>query len=105
MLYLIAHFFAACFLVNSIPHLVKGVSGQPFQSPFAKPPGVGLSSPAANVFWGGLNAIIGIVLLLKVGPFSAADNTDLAVTLAGGWIAAFGLAKYFGGLYSDKNAA
>jgi hypothetical protein len=28
-------------LANGVPHFVQGISGQPFQSPFASPPGVG----------------------------------------------------------------
>ena len=37
----IALFFAGAFLCNAIPHLVAGLQGQPFPSPFAKPPGRG----------------------------------------------------------------
>jgi hypothetical protein len=32
------------FLTNAVPHFVSGVMGYPFQSPFANPPGEGLSS-------------------------------------------------------------
>ena len=39
MMIYVAHFFAAFLLVNCIPHFVQGVSGNPFQSPFASPPG------------------------------------------------------------------
>jgi hypothetical protein len=39
----IAWFFGGAFLANTIPHLVSGISGSPFQSPFASPPGQGLS--------------------------------------------------------------
>jgi hypothetical protein len=31
----VAHCFGAAFLTNSIPHLVSGISGRAFQSPFA----------------------------------------------------------------------
>ena len=34
----LAWFFGGVFLVNSIPHLVHGISGMPFHSPFATPP-------------------------------------------------------------------
>jgi len=37
-------FLSGMFLANGVPHFVQGVSGAPFQSPFAKPPGVGESS-------------------------------------------------------------
>ncbi len=36
----LAYFFGGAFLVNAIPHIVMGISGQPFQSPFATPPGL-----------------------------------------------------------------
>jgi drug/metabolite transporter (DMT)-like permease len=58
----LAAFFAGAFLANAVPHFVKGVTGEPFPSPFAKPPGKGLSSPIVNVLWGFLNSIIGLVL-------------------------------------------
>jgi hypothetical protein len=44
----VALFFAGAFLCNSIPHLTKGLQGEPFPSPFAKPPGKGNSSPLVN---------------------------------------------------------
>ena len=50
--HLVAWFFGGAFLANAIPHLVNGISGSPFQSPFASPPGQGLSSATVNVLWG-----------------------------------------------------
>ncbi len=43
-LWLLSYFFAGVFAANAIPHFVSGMTGRPFQSPFAKPPGKGLSS-------------------------------------------------------------
>ncbi len=40
----VAYFFGGAFLANALPHLGNGISGHAFQSPFASPPGVGLSS-------------------------------------------------------------
>lgn len=59
----VAGFFAGMFLANAIPHLVNGVSGDPFPSPFANPPGKGLSSPVVNVWWASANLLVGYVLL------------------------------------------
>ncbi|WP_317933513.1 hypothetical protein [Halioxenophilus sp. WMMB6] len=101
----LAHFIGAMFLVNAIPHTVFGVCGRPFQSPFASPPGVGLSSPVVNVLWGGINMVIGCGLLLLVGEFNPGQLADLAITLAGGWLAAFGLARYFGRFYFSATPA
>jgi hypothetical protein len=44
----IACFFAGMFLANVVPHYVKGVCGDRFPTPFANPPGKGLSSPTVN---------------------------------------------------------
>jgi hypothetical protein len=67
--HLASYFFGAAFLTNSVPHLVSGVMGRPFQSPFAKPPGQGLSSSTVNVVWGFFNLVIAYVLILRVGAF------------------------------------
>jgi hypothetical protein len=45
-----------------VPHFVHGVLGGLFQSPFASPPGEGLSSSTVNVLWGMTNLIVGYVL-------------------------------------------
>ena len=39
---LLSYVFGGAFLANAVPHLVSGMMGRPFQSPFAKPPGEGL---------------------------------------------------------------
>jgi hypothetical protein len=62
----IAVFFAGAFLCNAVPHFVSGVMGNKFPTPFAKPPGKGLSSPMVNVLWGGFNLLIGHILLMVV---------------------------------------
>lgn len=54
---------AGIFLSNGVPHFVNGISGRSFQTPFAKPPGVGESSPIVNVVWGAVNFAIGYILL------------------------------------------
>ncbi|WP_263381707.1 hypothetical protein [Granulicella arctica] len=58
----VACFFAGMFLANAIPHYITGVCGDPFPTPFAKPPGKGLSSPIINVLWALLNMVIGYLL-------------------------------------------
>ena len=37
-------FFAGLFLCNALPHLLKGLQGETFYTPWAKPHGVGKSS-------------------------------------------------------------
>ncbi len=58
----LAGFFAGIFLANVIPHYVKGVTGEPFPTPFANPPGKGLSSPMTNVIWALVNLFAGLAL-------------------------------------------
>ena len=53
----VAWFFAGVFLTNAIPHTVQGLSGNPFPTPFASPPGRGNSPPELNVIWGFFNLI------------------------------------------------
>jgi hypothetical protein len=64
-------FFSGVFFVNAVPHFVYGISGNKFPTPFAKPPGKGLSSPTTNVLWALFNMIIGY-LLFSVAPVDRA---------------------------------
>jgi hypothetical protein len=58
----LACFFAGAFLANAVPHFVHGISGDKFPSPFAKPPGKGLSSAMVNTVWGLFNFVVGFLL-------------------------------------------
>ena len=62
----IACFFAGMFLANAVPHFVHGISGDGFPTPFAHPPGKGLSSPTVNVLWALFNLVVGYILF-RVG--------------------------------------
>jgi uncharacterized membrane protein len=78
----VAAFFAGAVLANVVPHFVKGVSGESFPTPFAKPPGKGLSSPTVNVVWALFNLLVAYPLFL-VGRISQADRLTLLVFFAG----------------------
>src|SRR5579859_2486425 len=78
----VASFFAGAFLANVVLHFVHGVSGDRFPTPFAKPPGRGLSSPTVNVIWAWMNLVIGYVLL-RAGKVSPENYATLIVLLAG----------------------
>jgi hypothetical protein len=95
-LHLLAWFFGACFLTNAIPHFVSGVMGKAFQSPFASPPGQGLSPPTINVLWGFLNAVVAYLLLVRVGTFDAHNTLHIIVFGAGVLVMACGTARHFG---------
>src|ERR1700749_559849 len=66
---LVAYFFGGAFLTNAVPHIVAGMMGEPFQTPFANPPGEGLSTSTVNVLWGFSNLLVGYLLVCHVGDF------------------------------------
>jgi hypothetical protein len=92
----IAYFFGGAFLTNAVPHFVSGVMGRPFQSPFATPPGQGLSSSTINVLWGFLNLAIGYVLTCRVGDFDLRSTEHVAAFGLGVLVMALPLARRFG---------
>jgi len=98
----LAYFFGGAFLVNAVPHFVNGVSGRSFPTPFASPPGKGMSSPAVNVLWGTLNLAIGYLLVCRVCEFHIRDIPDVIVLGAGGLLMAVMLSRAFGQLYAKS---
>ena len=54
-------FFAGAFLANAVPHFVHGISGDRFPTPFASPPGKGLSSSTVNMLWALFNLVVGYI--------------------------------------------
>jgi hypothetical protein len=100
---LVSYFFGGAFLTNAIPHFVSGAMGKPFQSPFAKPPGQGLSSSTVNVLWGSLNLVVGYVLVCRVGDFGLRTTRD--VTALGLGIILMGLfhARHFGRFHGGNS--
>jgi len=95
-LYLLSWFFGGAFLANAVPHFVSGIMGHPFQSPFAKPPGEGLSSSTVNLCWGMFNAVVGYVLVCRVGDFNLKSTLDVAVSMLGALLIGLGCARHFG---------
>ncbi|MCU1278348.1 MAG: hypothetical protein JWM53_1894 [bacterium] len=92
----VAYFFGGAFLANFIPHFVNGVSGNPLQSPFASPPGEGLSSSTVNVAWGILNLVVAYLLLVRVGKFDLRRWPHVGAFAAGFVLMALMLARAFG---------
>ena len=70
--------------------------GQAFQSPFAKPPGQGLSSSTVNVLWGFFNAVMGYMLVLRVGQFDMRSTSDVFVFAMGALLISLYTARHFG---------
>jgi hypothetical protein len=98
----LAWFFGGAFLVNAIPHLASGTMGRAFQSPFAKPRGIGLSSSTVNVIWGFVNLVIGYLLVVHVGDFDMHATVDVAIVGCGGLLIALYLARHFGSLHGGN---
>jgi len=95
----VAYFFGGMILANAIPHTVMGVCGQPMQTPFASPPGQGLSSPLVNVLWGMANLVLGYLLVARVGAFDLRRTTHVLALGAGLLAMAVMLARTFGKLH------
>ena len=93
-LWLMSYFFGGAFAANAIPHFVSGTMGRSFQSPFAKPPGQGLSSATVNVVWGFFNAAVAYLLVAHVGAFDLRAATH---------ILAFGLGALLIGIFSARH--
>src|SRR5580698_8603695 len=77
-----ACFFAGAFLSNVVPHFVHGISGDRFPTPFARPPGKGLSSPTVNVVWALFNLAVG-ALLFRAGIVAGGDSSTPLIFFAG----------------------
>jgi len=97
----VSYFFGGVFLANAVPHFVSGVMGRPFQSPFAKPPGEGLSSSTVNLLWGFFNLVVGYLLVCRVGDFDLRSATDIVALGLGilfiGLFSAWGFGRFNGG--------
>lgn len=88
-------FLAGALLCNAVPHLAAGLRGEPFPTPFAKPPGEGKSSPLVNVLWGSGNLFAGVALAAWRLP--VVDCRTGAAAMALGWLAiGIYLAMHFG---------
>jgi hypothetical protein len=78
----LAAFFSGAFLANAVPHFVHGISGDKFPTPFATPPGKGLSSSTVNVIWAIFNLAVGYSLFVA-GKVSEAKLLTIITFFAG----------------------
>jgi hypothetical protein len=102
-IHLVSYFFGGLFLANAIPHFVCGVMGRPFQTPFAKPSGKGLSTSTVNVLWGFANFVFAYLLLLKVGHFDLGSTTSIAPLAVGVLLISLFAARHFGEFHGGNN--
>ncbi|RKP53659.1 hypothetical protein [Pararobbsia silviterrae] len=98
----VSYFFGGAVLANAVPHLVSGSMGRAFQSPFAKPPGEGLSSSTVNVLWGTFNLVVGYILVCRVGDFDLHDSLDVGSALVGGLLMSLFAAHHFGRFHGGR---
>lgn len=94
--WLVSYFFGGLFAANAVPHFVAGTMGRPFQSPFAKPPGKGLSSSLVNVVWGFFNAVVAYLLVAQVGAFDPRATGHIVAFGVGGLLISIAHARHFG---------
>ena len=92
----LSYLFGGAFLANAVPHFVSGVMGRSFQSPFAKPPGKGLSSSTVNVLWGFANFFLAYLLICRVGTFDLRSIEDVVAFGAGILLIGVMSARMFG---------
>ena len=98
----LAYFLGGAFLANSLPHIGNGISGRPFQSPFAKPPGQGLSSSTVNVVWGFFNLFLAYILVMQVGAFDLRNPLHFVVLGSGMLVLAVMMARTFGRFHGGR---
>jgi hypothetical protein len=99
---LVALFLGGAFLANAVPHVVNGVSGRAFQTPFAKPPGRGVSPSSINVVWGFINLFIAWLLLIRLGGFDIQSWVHISMTMLGALVMAMNLARHFGQFHGGR---
>jgi len=98
----VSYFFGGAFMANALPHLGNGLSGHAFQSPFASPPGQGLSSSTVNVLWGLFNLAVGYLLVCRVGRFDLRRTRHVLTFGLGVLVMSVMLARVFGRLHGGQ---
>lgn len=100
---LLSYVFGGALLANAVPHSVSAVTGRAFQTPFADPPGVGLSSSTVNLFWGLANLVAGYLLVCHVGLFDLRSLPDAAALGLGLLASGLFSARHFGRFHGGRD--
>ena len=90
-------FFGGAFIANFVPHFVEGITGEMFPTPFANPPGQGLSSSTLNVLWALANLAAGY-FLLRSSKFAVRDLQTVGVAFIAFAAMAINLSVVFAGV-------
>ena len=101
-LHLLFYVIGGAVLMNAVPHVVSGAMGRRFPSPFAKPPGRGLSSATVNLLWGLANLVVAYLLICRVGRFDLHDPAHAVALALGMLLLGLMLARQFGGLNGGR---
>jgi hypothetical protein len=100
--FFLSYLLGGAFLANAVPHFVSGMLGRPFQSPFAKPSGKGLSSSTVNVLWGFANFVLAYLLLVRVGNFDLHATDHIIAVGSGVLLIGVMSARLFGRFYGGN---
>lgn len=100
----LALFLAGALFCNCIPHLAAGLHGSPFPTPFARPRGVGNSSPFVNFLWGAANLLAGLALLVR-HPVVLGANLNCLAMAAGALLLGSYLSRHFGKVRAQRQTA
>ena len=104
-IHFLSYFLGGIFLANAVPHFVSGMIGRAFQTPFAKPPGEGLSSSTVNVLWGSFNFAASYLLIARVGFFNLRSTQDILAVGIGAVLSALVAARSFGRFHGGNTKA
>lgn len=89
------YFLAGFALINAIPHLVKGITGETHMTPFKR-----VSSPMLNIVWSYVNIFMGLFFLgLGSGEGMFVWPWDASITGSNFW------AFIVGGIFTAITAA
>lgn len=91
-------FFAGMFMVNGMPHFIKGVIGQTHLTPFKK-----VSDSYTNVIWGFSNFLLGIILL-GINPNTGFVNLPAGINFWAFLLGGFIMALMCAWLFSNPDA-
>jgi len=69
-MYVVLYFISGLFAANGVPHFIKGITGQQYQTPFGQPSGA-----FANVVWGSASFVIAWLLWHYVGLHRSLNHT------------------------------
>ncbi len=98
------YFFGGALLANAIPHLIAGLAGRAFPTPFASPPFKGLSSPSVNVAWALVNLVGAYLLLVRIRPLHLSLSADVGSVIAGFAAMLFQIWRFLRGLRTTSAA-